>query len=142
MKILMITAACVALAACDRAETPPAPAETTPAATPTADTASMAGTYEVTMEDGTVAMSTLFADGSYVDTTDGVESERGTWRADGERTCFDPAGDPPEECHATSTPAADGSFKVLDAEGQETGVTVRKVDASATPTAATTQPPA
>ncbi len=131
MKRLMIAAACVALAACDRAEAPPAPAETTPAAMPTAGTADMAGTYEVKMEDGTVVMSTLFADGTYIDATDGVEGERGTWRADGDKTCFDPQGDPPEECSTTSAPAADGSFEVIDADGNETGIVVRKVEPTA-----------
>lgn len=133
MKKLTIAAACVVLAACNKAEAPPAPTETTPAAMETASAADMAGTYEVTMEDGAVVMSTLNADGTYVDTTDGAETESGTWRADGDKTCFDPEGDAPEECSATSAPAADGSFKVLDEMGKETGVTVRKVEAAATP---------
>lgn len=131
MRTLMIALPLLALAACNKAEAP-APVETTAAAaTPTVaasmDSTSMAGTYEIKNPDGTVVNETINADGTYVDSKDGKEMQRGKWRADGARTCFDPDGADPEACFTTSQPAADGSFKVIGPDGKETGMVVRKV---------------
>lgn len=121
----------LALAACGQSETTPA-ADTTTIAVPTpattgAATGDMSGTYEVTMADGTVMMETVNTDGTYVDTQDGEEVDRGRWRADGNRMCYDPDGADPEACYSSTAPAADGSFRVIGADGQQTGATVRKI---------------
>ena len=130
MRRLIIALPLLALAACNKAETP-APAETTAAATPTVaasmDSAAMVGSYEIKNADGTVVSETINADGTFVDTRDGTEVQRGKWRADGARTCFDPDGADPEMCFTTSQPSADGSFKVIGPDGKETGAIVRKV---------------
>ena len=93
-KFLMI-AACGALAACgsNEAETTTEPAEpmdTTVAQTDTASASQMAGTYEMTMEDGTVMRQQINADGTYVDSdVSGNELSRGTWRQQGDQLCLD-----------------------------------------------------
>lgn len=133
MKNLLLAATCLALAACNEAEAPAPETTETPAATVTPNVAAagvgeMAGTYEVTDAEGTVTMETLNADGTYVDMVDGTETERGTWRADGSRTCFDPAGNAPETCYTGSTPDAEGTFRAIGPDGEETGITVRKIE--------------
>lgn len=135
MKYAILLAATAALAACgSKEEAPPTPVETTAADTTMDATATgdMAGTYEVKMADGTVVVETINSDGTYVDATaDGTETERGTWRQDGAKMCFDPAGDAPENCFTGGAPGADGSFQVTDGDGKVVS-TVRKVDPAAT----------
>ena len=139
MKKLLVISACVALAACGKSEAPkaeattaatPAAAATTAATTPTdpALAAAMAGTYEMKLADGRVVMETINADGTFVDMIDGKESQRGTWRQDNEKTCFDPAGDAVEACYTAGQAGADGSFETRDAKGAVFS-TVRKVAA-------------
>lgn len=134
MKYALLLAATAALAACgSKTEAPPAPAETTSAGTTTGATATgdMAGTYEVKMADGSVIMETINSDGTYIDATvEGTETERGTWRQDGAKMCFDPAGDAPENCFTGGAPGADGTFKVTDGDGKVVS-TVRKIDPTA-----------
>ena len=92
MKIYSALAACLVLAACgsnETEDTAPAPADVA-VPSPTTETvtpAAMAGTYEVTLPDGTVTMQTLSADGTYVDRMDGEVTERGTWRQQGDQLC-------------------------------------------------------
>lgn len=137
MKNLAIAAACLALAACgsneaDTAATAPAD---TPAPASNVDTvtpAAMAGTYELTLPDGTVTMQTLSADGTYVDRVDGEETERGTWRQQGDQLCYDPeGGDATEQCFAGGEPGPDGAFEMRDDAGDVTA-TVRKVETQPT----------
>ena len=129
-----LLAACTALAltACSKTEetTVETPAATdtamaTPAATTQGATGNMAGKYEITTADGRKVTSTLAADGTYVDVSDGKET-KGKWRMDGAKSCFDEDGDEPEVCYTTTAPAADGSFQVMDATGKVVE-TVRKV---------------
>ena len=129
MKKLIILAATVSLAACggnaDEAETPMADetvADT--AVTDTATASQMAGTYESTADDGTVTIQQVNADGTYVDTVNGTETERGTWRQQGDQLCYDPQGDAGETCYTGGDPAADGSFTVTGDDGAT--MTVRK----------------
>ena len=127
-RIILTIAATGALAACgsNDAEETPTPAETTVATTDTASASQMAGTYEMTMEDGTVIRQQVNADGTYVDTDlEGNELERGTWRQEGNQLCLDDAGSGPEECWTGGTPGADGSFEATMPGGGS--VTVRRV---------------
>ena len=135
MKKFLIIAACGALAACgsNEAEEPVEPIDTTTTQAGTTDTATagqMAGTYEMTMDDGTVVRQQVNADGTYVDTDlQGNELERGTWRQQGSQLCYDDAGPGAEECWTGGTPGADGSFEATGADG--TSITVRRVEDNA-----------
>ena len=137
MKIHSALAACLLLAACgsnEAEDTVPAPADVA-APSPTTDTVTpvaMAGTYEMTLPDGTVTMQTLSADGTYVDRMDGEVTERGTWRQQGNQLCYAPEGDTAtEQCFAGGDPGPDGAFEMRDDAGDVTA-TVRKVDAQPT----------
>ena len=135
MKKFLIIAACGALAACgsNEAEEPVEPIDTTATSgtTDTATTSQMTGTYEMTMDDGTVVRQRVNADGTYVDTDmQGNELERGTWRQQGSQLCYDDAGPGAEECWTGGTPGADGSFEATGADG--TSITVRRVGDTAT----------
>lgn len=147
MKKLLVISACVALAACGKSETPAADATTaatpettaTAAAAPATDpalAAAMAGAYEMKLADGRVVMETINADGTFVDMVDGKETQRGTWRQENEKTCFDPAGDAPEACYTGGVAGPDGSFETRDSKGNVYS-TVRKVATGATPAPAT-----
>ena len=141
MKKLIALAAIATLAACgERAE------EATPVDTATAEatTAAMtddpAGTYTVTMADGTTGTTVISADGTYVDTDKDGKQIKGTFaRRDG-KDCFDPEGDDPEECWSVGTPNSDGSFVATAPDGKTT-VTVSRTGMTAT-TAATPVPAA
>ncbi|TMM50003.1 hypothetical protein [Qipengyuania marisflavi] len=132
MKKFVMMAACVALAACGSNETAEVePVDTTVAADPATATGDMSGTYEVKMADGSVVMQTVNPDGTYVDMTNGTETERGTWRAEGDKMCFDPTGDGAEACYSATAPGADGTFTTIGPDGMETGSTVRKIEVDA-----------
>ena len=136
MKKLLTIATCAALAtslaACggndDEMPTEVTAESDTVIAAPTADPAlaEAAGTYEVTGDDGTVTMQTVNADGTYVDTVDGTETERGTVRLDGEAMCYDPTGPDAETCWTSGEVSDDGSFRA-NTNGEDAGVTIRKV---------------
>lgn len=130
MKKLIILAACGALAACgsNEAEEPAAPVETDVVTTDTASADQMAGAYEVTMEDGSVIRQQVNADGTYVDTDlEGNETERGTWRQQGEQLCYDPEGDAGETCWTGGVPGPDGTFEASTTDGSIT-TTVRRIE--------------
>ena len=137
MKLYLTLAGCLALAACgsnETEDTAAAPADVAEA-TPAPDTvtpAAMAGTYEVTLPDGTVTMQTLSADGTYIDRMDGEVTERGTWRQQGDQLCYDPEGEAAtEQCYAGGEPGPDGAFEIRDDAG-DVNATVRKVEAQPT----------
>lgn len=114
MKRLIAVELTGALAACGNpAEESDEPAATaTPAATETAAEESSAGTWDVTLADGSRFTATLNADGTYQDSdAAGAVTARGTWedRPDG-TTCFDSEGDDPVVCYTVGEPAADGSM--------------------------------
>ncbi|WP_226700706.1 YgdI/YgdR family lipoprotein [Qipengyuania gaetbuli] len=87
--------ATLALAACDavggnEASEPVAP-----------DPASIAGSYEATLEDGRTIIHTLKNDGTYRDVDgDGNPVETGTWRLAEGKICYDAEGSDPEACFA------------------------------------------
>jgi hypothetical protein len=116
MRRYLIGAACAVLAACGSAEAPvdggPAQQAVMEQAATESANADMAGTYQVTAEDGTVVRQTLDADGTYRETMDGTEIERGIWHQKGEQMCYDPQGDAIEQCYTGGQPGADGSFSV------------------------------
>ena len=129
MKKLFILAATASLAACGGGaeETDMSNVDDTMGDTAVTDTAApgqMAGTYESTADDGTVTMQQVNADGTYVDTVDGEETERGTWRQQGDQLCYDPDGEMGETCYTGSEPGSDGSFTVTGENGET--MTVRK----------------
>lgn len=132
MKKFLMLATVAALAACESKQEPaPEPTDTAASTTQGTATGDMTGVYEVKMADGSVIRETINADGTYVDATlSGTETERGTWRQDGAKMCFDPEGGAPEACFAGGAPGADGSFQVTDADGKVIS-TVRKVEAEA-----------
>lgn len=129
MRHYLIGAACAVLAACGSEEAPidagPAQQAGMERTATGSSNAEMAGTYEVAAEDGTVASQVLDADGTYRETLDGTEIERGTWHQKGDQMCFDPAGDAIEQCYAGGLPASDGSF---DVEMDAGTASVRRVD--------------
>ncbi len=92
-------------------------------AVPTAEADSPVGSYDVKMADGTMASTTINADGSYVDTGADGKVVKGTFvRKDG-KDCFDPEGDAAEACWTVSPPAADGSFTATAPDGTTVTVT-------------------
>ena len=123
MKKLIIVAAIGLLAACG-AKTDPA-AETaaseaaaaSAAAIPAAVHTPAAGSYDVTAPDGTKTVTTLMADGAYVDrdAADKVNA-KGKWAVRDGKTCFAPEKGA-EECYLDTMPAADGSFTATDSKG-------------------------
>lgn len=123
MRMLVIAATSVALAACNQSE--PAPEATTeaapaaPAPMATVANGSPAGTYEVTNPDGTVMTAMLNADGTYSDTdANGQVVEEGTWAVTGGKTCFTPSTEGAKPmCYTETPPAADGSFTATPDEG-------------------------
>ncbi len=129
MKKLIMIAALSALAACSQqaekaAETETAPAEA--AATTATDSAAPVGDYDIKMADGTMAKSTINADGTYVDTgPDGKQVKGKFARKDG-KDCFDPDGDEAEVCWVSTAPAADGSFTATGPDGTKVTVTPAK----------------
>jgi len=135
MKKYLIVAAFTALAACgsnealvDDDQSQEAGNDTTLAANDPA-AVEMAGTYEVTAEDGTVVRQTVNANATYVETVDGIETERGTWRQRGDQMCYDPQGDMIEQCYTGGKPGGDGSFEVEMDGGT---ASVRRVDETET----------
>lgn len=131
-KTFLIAAACCALAACGANDATSADGAAQ-AATSQADpqspnrlaAAAMAGEYEVSGEDGTIVLQTLNADGTYVETVDGVTLERGTWYQRGDQMCYDPEGDAIEQCYTGGLPGRDGSVSVEMDGGT---ASVRRVD--------------
>ena len=130
--LLTLTVAALALASCSKkTDTTVAamPTETAMAQAPSpmanqAPTGSMVGTYEMTRASGSKMTLTNKADGTYSVIENG-KTDKGTWRMDGGKSCYDMAGDEPEVCYKASPIAADGSFTTTAPDG--TAVTVRKI---------------
>ena len=128
MKKLILLAGIATLCACSSQE--PAAEETAAAEAPAAEVAAApaaaetpaAGSYDVTNPDGSKGITTLMADGSYVDrdAADKVVA-KGTWAMKDGKTCFTPEGKP-DECYTESARAADGSFTATGADGKVTQV--------------------
>jgi hypothetical protein len=128
-RLVLVAALAGALAACgDAAEESDEPEATETAAATTEPTpSSSAGTYDVTMPDGTKVTSTLNTDGTYQDAdAEGKVTESGTWEDKDGKTCFDPDG---EErgviCFTVGDAAEDGSMVATPDDGTDP-VTIRK----------------
>lgn len=130
MKKLVLLAALTALSACsqkaeEKKETAAAPtAETAPA--PAADSGTQPGTYDVKMADGTMAVTTINADGTYVDTDAKGKAIKGQYATHDGKDCFDPEGDEMGMCWAVTKPEADGSFTATADDGTVVTVTPKK----------------
>jgi hypothetical protein len=142
-KMLLVAAAAVALAGCNKAAAPADnSASNAAAATNTADTnatdmnatapaaaamvtanGSPPGTYDVAMKDGSKGKTTLNADGTYTDVDSNGKETKGTWAVKDGKTCFTPTGKT-AECYTESAVGADGSFTATSAKGET--VTVKK----------------
>lgn len=129
MKKLVMIAALSALAACSQqaekaAEAEAAPVET--AAPAAADSAAPVGDYDVKMADGTMAKTTINADGTYVDTGPDGKEIKGKFAMKDGKECFDPDGDEAEACWTSAKPGADGSFTSTSDKGETVTVTPAK----------------
>lgn len=130
MKKLVLLAALTALSACsqkaeEKKEIAAEPAaEAAPA--PAADSGTSPGTYDVKMADGTMATTTINADGTYVDTDAKGKAIKGQYATHDGKDCFDPEGDEMGMCWAVTKPAADGSFTATADDGTVVTVTPRK----------------
>lgn len=132
MKRIVIAALSpLALAACGESvdgETTPGQADTAPA---TAIVQPMVpGLYAIENSDRVYSRTRLHEDGSYTD-YDGGDNVvgGGQWSSEGEKICFDPAGDgenEQESCWINEAPGADGSFVTRLVDG-ETSYTVRPI---------------
>lgn len=126
MKKVMMIAALSALAACSQQAEKAAEAEAAPveAAAPAAtDSASLVGDFDVKMADGTMAKTTINADGTYVDTGPDGKETKGKFAMKDGKECFDDDGDEPEECWTSTKPSADGSFTSTSDKGETVTVT-------------------
>ncbi|MBL0916830.1 MAG: hypothetical protein IBJ13_15410 [Sphingopyxis sp.] len=99
-------------------------AEATPA--PAADSGTQPGTYDVKMADGSMATTTINADGTYVDTDPKGKEVKGLYASHDGKDCFDPEGDEMGMCWAVSKPGADGSFTATADDGTVVTVTPKK----------------
>ncbi|HEU4650313.1 MAG TPA: hypothetical protein VFS49_02760 [Croceibacterium sp.] len=127
--LILVAALSVTLVACDQAaeeSDEPGAAATTEAAA-TATPTSSAGTYEVTLKDGTKFTSVLNPDGTYQDTgADGAVTEKGTWEDKDGKTCFDSeGGDAQIICFTVGETAADGSRVATPDDGTDP-LTIKK----------------
>lgn len=121
MKKLVIIAGLSALAACSQQAEKTAEAEAVPveaAAPAAADSASMAGDYEIKMADGKMAKTTINADGTYVDTGPDGNETKGKFAMKDGKECFDADGDEAELCWTSTKPGADGSFTSTSDKGE------------------------
>lgn len=120
MNRLAILAGCALLASCgskNNDAATPAATESAAANTPVAVETPAPGKYDVAEPNGSKAITTLNADGTYVDTDDkGNELARGKWAVKDGKTCFSPIGKP-DECYLESARNPDGSFTATDAKG-------------------------
>lgn len=132
MKKFVLIAALAALAACSQKaeeskETAAAPAEAAaPAPAAATDSGTQPGTYDVKMADGTMASTTINADGTYVDTDAKGKEIKGQYATHDGKDCFDPDGDEMGMCWAVTKPGADGSFTATADDGTVVTVTPKK----------------
>lgn len=125
MKKLVLIAAVVALAACNKAAEEAPAAETSVAANEATGGKALTppGRYDVVDAKGPVGTTIINADGTYVDIAPDGKEVKGTIASKNGMDCFDPEGEDAEICFTMTAPDADGSFKATTADG-ETTVTV------------------
>jgi hypothetical protein len=130
MKKLVLLAALAALSACSQKAEEKKEVTAEPAAaaapSPAADSGTKPGTYDVKMADGTIATTTINADGTYVDTDAKGKATKGQYATHDGKDCFDPDGDEMGMCWAVTKPAADGSFTATADDGTVVTVTPKK----------------
>ena len=130
MKKLVLLAALTALSACSQKaeEKKEVAAEPTAEAAPAraADSGTQPGTYDVKTADGTMAVTTINADGTYVDTDAKGQAIKGQYATHDGKDCFDPEGDEMGMCWAVTKPEADGSFTATADDGTVVTVTPKK----------------
>ncbi|TCD05306.1 hypothetical protein EYB45_07445 [Erythrobacteraceae bacterium CFH 75059] len=130
MKRTALACMTLALAACgqnnrtaqEQQAQPTTPA--TGAMAPAAPSAS-AGVYEVTTTDNQRLTKRLNADGSYLISRDGTQTESGRWRESGQQLCLTPQGGS-ETCYTGSQPDASGAFVMQGSGGALNGASVRR----------------
>ena len=140
MKKFVILGAVALLSACGSKTQPAADASATSAAMGDASgpalgdasapamaaTAPKPGSYDVTAPDGKKSVTTIMADGTFVDRdAAGKVTEKGKVAMKDGKTCFTPEKGA-EECYTDGTPAADGSFDATSADGKVTKVAPHK----------------
>lgn len=129
MKKLVMIAAIVALAGCSQQAEKQAEAESAPveaAAPAEADSASLAGDYDVKMADGKMGKTTINADGTFVDTGPDGKEVKGKFAMKDGKECFDADGDEAEVCWTSAKPGADRSFTSTSDKGETVTVTPAK----------------
>jgi hypothetical protein len=126
MKKLIVIATFALLASCgSKPDTAADAAATgsameTAAATPAPVQTPTPGSYDTTTADGTKGVSTLIADGTYVQRdAAGKVTAKGKWAVTDGKTCFTPESGA-VECFSETARAADGSFSATDAKGAVT----------------------
>ena len=128
-RLLVVAALAGTLAACGQAaeeSDEPVVAETTAAAIEAAAESS-AGTYDVTMPDGSKVTAELKPDGTYEDKdAAGTVVESGTWADRDGKVCFTPANDDPELCFTLGESQGDGTRIATPSDGSEP-LTIRKI---------------
>ncbi|WFL77159.1 hypothetical protein P7228_14370 [Altererythrobacter arenosus] len=127
MKQWLGLASVLVLAACSQAEAPEPEDNIADKESVESVVAGGSGVYEVATEDGRVAQTVMRDDGTYTDTDpDGNVTETGTYKTDGDRTCFDPEGDDAEYCFTNGPLAEDGTFSTTR-DGEAEPITVKRV---------------
>lgn len=97
-------------------------AATTAAATPAAVHTPAPGSYDATKPDGSKEVTTLMADGVFVNRDPGGKViDKGKWAVTDGKTCFT-SDKGSVECYTETTPGPDGSFTATDAKGGVTQV--------------------
>jgi hypothetical protein len=140
MKKLLVLGAVALLSACGSKVVPSADTTTAPAAMGDASAPAMGdasapamaaagpkpGSYDTVAPDGKKGVTTIMADGTFVDrTVEGKVTAKGKMAMKDGKTCFtDEKGK--EDCFTDSTPGADGSFEATGADGKVTKVSPHK----------------
>ncbi|BBC72997.1 conserved hypothetical protein [Altererythrobacter sp. B11] len=78
----------------------------------------MAGSYEITLEDGRALSRFLAADGTYIDSVGGDIIAQGSWQEEGDRLCLSAGTAEGETCYTLTKPAADGTLTITSENGQ------------------------
>lgn len=132
MKKLILLASCATLWACAESATEEAAEEVAEESEEAVEDAMMApdggpiaGSYEVTLEDGTVYTTTIADDGTYMQVmADGTTNSGTMMMQDEDTACFDDAADEEGPICYDSTIGEDGTWTSTGPEGSATVVRV------------------
>lgn len=112
MRNIILIAALAALSACGSAEPGPAPEK------PKSPEEAIVGTYNITMADGTMMLSSIARDHTYTDSVRGQVTEWGTWALKDGKFCSTPETDGAKPaCITLSEPAKDGTITATADDG-------------------------